>query len=170
MTKKNQLSIVTAALSFLTFVFLFVPGFYERSIWTYQYNTTSTGFSWYGYTSRAAWDTDVSFVNTYAHSPSAKGIYLVVTTLIIMLVVACIVLNILRYVLNKEWKIVSFIPALTAVLLGVYTFILNGCNKVKLNGWHYFDYEVKAIFFVVIILAVAAATVSLISYFKDKKV
>ena len=165
---KNLILIILAA---VIFVLLFIPGFYVQNLWVCDLNVTSTGYVFYGYTSSESNDEIVSFVNTYETFNDVEKTYLILTSLILASLIACIVLYAIQYVVKgkENWGLAAFAPILPLVLLCVYTPFMNACCKQTRNEMAYPEYEIFALFYVVLSLLVALVAVSVIGYFITRK-
>ena len=60
-TKNLVLTIITS----IIFALLFIPGFYVQKLWVCSWNTTPTGYRFYGYVASSSNDKTVSFIDTF---------------------------------------------------------------------------------------------------------
>lgn len=170
MTTKTK-NLVLTIISSVIFVLLFIPGFYIQKLWVCSWNTTSTGYRFYGYVASSSNDKAVSFINTFETFNDVKSTYLILTAAIILSVVACIVLYIVQIVdKNKaNWSIAAFAPIVPAILLSIYTPIMNTCCEQKQNEMAYPEYEISTLFYITLILLIGLIAISVISYFFTRK-
>ena len=170
MTTKTKNLILTIIASVI-FVLLFIPGFYVQKLWVCSWNTTSTGYRFYGYVASSANDETVSFINTFNTFNDVKGIYLILTTAIILSLLVCIALYIVQMVIKDKanWSIAAFAPIVPTILLSIYTPIMNACCEQKQNEMAYPEYEISTLFYVTLILLIGLLAISVISYFITRK-
>ena len=166
-TKNLILTIITSVI----FALLFIPGFYVQKLWVCSWNTTPTGYRFYGYVASSSNDKAVSFINTFKTFNDVKSIYLILTTAIILSVVACIVLYIVQMVVKNKanWAIAAFAPIVPTILLSIYTPIMNTCCEQKQNEMAYPEYEISTLFYITLILLIGLISISVISYFVTRK-
>ena len=170
MTTKSKNLILTIWASVI-FVLMFIPGFYIRKLWVCSWNTTPTGFRFYDYVSSSSNDQTASFVNTFETFNDVKSGYLILTIAILLSVVVCIALYVAQMVVKNKlnWSIAAFAPVVPAILLGIYTPIMNACCKQKQNEMAYPEYEVSVLFFITLSLLIGLIAFSIINYFYTRK-
>ena len=170
MTTKTK-NLVLTIIASVIFVLLFIPGFYVQKLWVCSWNTTPTGYRFYGYVASSSNDKAVSFINTFETFNDVKSTYLILTAAIILSVVACIVLYIVQMVVKKKanWSIAAFAPIVPAVLLSIYTPIMNTCCEQKQNEMAYPEYEISTLFYITLILLIGLIAISVIGYFFTRK-
>lgn len=170
MTTKTK-NLVLTILSSVIFALLFIPGFYVQKLWICGWNTTSTGYRFYNYTASSSDDKTVPFIKTFETFCDVKGIYLILTTAIILSVAACITLYIIQMVDGKKsnWSIAAFAPIVPTILLLIYTPIMNACCEQKQNKLPYPEYEISTLFYITLILLIGLIAISVISYFVTRK-
>lgn len=170
MTTKTK-NLILIILATIILALLFIPGFYIQKLWVCDINVTPTGYVFYGYTASSADDEIVSFINTYRTFNDVKDTYLILTTAILLSVIACIVLYIVQYVVKgkSNWIIAAFAPTIPLVLLCIYTPIMNICCEQKQNEMAYPEYEISVLFYIVLIILAGLVAMSVISYFTTRK-
>ena len=170
MTTKAK-NIILSILASVIFVLLFSPGFYVQKLWICSWNTTPTGYRFYGYTASSVNEEVVSFINTYNTFNDVKSTYLILTTAILLSILACITLFIIQTVVKSKanWGIAAFAPIAPITLLSIYTPIMNVCSEQKQNKMAYPEYEVSVLFYITLILMIALLVASVISYFSTRK-
>ena len=166
-TKNLVLIIITSVI----FALLFIPGFYVQKLWVCSWNTTPTGYRFYGYVASSSNDKTVSFINTFETFNDVKSIYLILTTAIILSVVACIVLYIVQMMVKNKanWSMAAFAPIVPTILLSIYTPIMNTCCEQKQNEMAYPEYEISTLFYITLILLIGLVAISVIGYFFTRK-
>lgn len=166
MTTKTK-NLVLTIIASIIFALLFIPGFYVQKLWVCSWNTTPTGYRFYGYVASSSNDKAVSFIKTFETFNDVKSIYLVLTTAIILSVVACIVLYIVQMVVKNKanWLIAAFAPIVPTILLSIYTPIMNACCEQKQNEMAYPEYEISTLFYITLILLIGLIAISVVSYF-----
>ena len=165
---KNLILIILAT---IIFALLFIPGFYVQKLWVCDINITQTGYVFYGYTASSSDDKIVSFINTYETFNDVKDTYLILTTAILLSVIACVALYIVQYVVKSKanWIIAAFAPILPFILMCIYTPIMNICCEQKQNEMAYPEYEISVLFYIVLIISISLLAISVISYFITRK-
>lgn len=166
-TKNLVLIIITSVI----FALLFIPGFYVQKLWVCSWNTTPTGYRFYGYVASSSNDKTVSFINTFETFNDVKSIYLILTTAIILSVAACIVLYIVQMMVKNKanWSVAAFAPIVPTILLSIYTPIMNTCCEQKQNEMAYPEYEISTLFYITLILLIGLIAISVIGYFFTRK-
>lgn len=166
-TKNLVLTIITS----IIFALLFIPGFYVQKLWVCSWNTTPTGYRFYGYVASSSNDKTVSFIDTFNTFNDVKSVYLILTTAIILSLVVCIILYIVQMVIKNKtnWSIAAFAPIVPTILLSIYTPIMNACCEQKQNEMAYPEYEISTMFYITLILLIGLIAISVISYFVTRK-
>lgn len=166
-TKNLVLIIITSVI----FALFFIPGFYVQKLWVCSWNTTPTGYRFYGYVASSSNDKTVSFINTFETFNDVKSIYLILTTAIILSVAACIVLYIVQMMVKNKanWSVAAFAPIVPTILLSIYTPIMNTCCEQKQNEMAYPEYEISTLFYITLILLIGLIAISVIGYFFTRK-
>jgi len=170
MTTKTK-NLILIILATVILALLFIPGFYIQKLWVCDYHVTPSGFVFYGYTASSSNEEIVSFIDTYRTFNDVKDTYLILTTAILLSVIACIVLYIVQYVVKgkSNWIIAAFAPTIPLVLLCIYTPIMNICCEQKQNEMAYPEYEISVLFYIVLIILAGLVAMSVISYFTTRK-
>lgn len=170
MTTKTK-NIILSILASVIFALLFIPGFYVQKLWVCSWNTTPTGYRFFGYTSSSSNEEIVSFINTYETFNDVKSVYLILTTAILLSIIACVTLFIIQTTVKSKanWGIAAFAPIVPLALLSIYTPIMNACCEQKQNEMAYPEYEVSVLFYITLILMIALLAISVISYFTTCK-
>ena len=104
MTTKTK-NLILIILATIIFALLFIPGFYVQKLWVCDINVTSTGYMFYGYTASSANEEIVSFINTYETFNDVKDTYLILTTAILLSIIACIALYVIQFVVKNKTDI-----------------------------------------------------------------
>ena len=170
MTTKTK-NLILIILATIIFALLFIPGFYVQKLWVCDINVTSTGYMFYGYTASSANEEIVSFINTYETFNDVKDTYLILTTAILLSIIACIALYVIQFVVKSKanWIAAAFAPIIPLILLCIYTPIMNVCCEQKQNEMAYPEYEISVLFYIVLVLLISLLAVSVISYFITRK-
>ena len=170
MTTKTK-NLILIILATIIFALLFIPGFYVQKFWVCDINITPTGYVFYGYTASSSDDEIVSFINTYETFNDVKDTYLILTTAILLSVIACVALYIVQYVVKSKanWIIAAFAPILPLILICIYTPIMNVCCEQKQNEMAYPEYEISVLFYIVLVILVSLLATSVIGYFMTRK-
>lgn len=170
MTTKTK-NLILIILATIIFALLFIPGFYIQKLWVCDINITPTGYIFYGYTSSSSDEEIVSFINTYETFNDVKDTYLILTTAILLSILACIALYIVQYVVKSKanWIIAAFAPILPLILICIYTPIMNVCCEQKQNEMAYPEYEISVLFYIVLVCLISLLAVSVIGYFMTRK-
>ena len=170
MTTKTK-NLVLTIIASVIFALLFIPGFYLRKLWVCSWNTTSTGYKYYGYAASSWDDRSVSFINTFKAFIDTKCIYHVLTTIILLSMLACIALYIVQMLVRNKanWSIAAFAPTVPTILLCIYTPIMNACCWQRQNETIYPEYEISTLFYITLILLIGLVAISVISYFVTRR-
>ena len=170
MTTKTK-NIILSILASVIFALLFIPGFYVQKLWVCSWNTTPTGYRFFGYTSSSSNEEIVSFINTYETFNDVKSVYLILTTAILLSIIACVTLFIIQTTVKSKanWGIAAFAPIVPLALLSIYTPIMKACCEQKQNKMAYPEYEISVLFYITLILMIALLAISVISYFTTRK-
>ena len=170
MTTKTK-NLILIILATIILALLFIPGFYIQNLWVCDLNVTPTGYVFYGYTASSSNEEIVSFINTYETFNDVKDTYLILTTAILLSIIACIALYVVQYVVKSKanWIIAAFAPTIPLILLCIYTPIMNVCCEQKQNEMAYPEYEISVLFYIVLVILISLLAVSVISYFITRK-
>lgn len=169
MTTKTK-NLILIILATIIFALLFIPGFYVQQLMVRNLYITP-GHVFFDYTAVSSKEEIVSFINTYETFNDGKDTYLILTTAILLSIVACIALYIVQYVVKSKsnWIIAAFAPILPLMLICIYTPIMNVCCEPKQNELIYYpEYEKSVLFYIVLVCLVSLLVVSISGYFMTR--
>ena len=147
----------------LCLLMMLLPGFYTAAKYGRHLESTPTGFTYYAWYVRDVFTT--SFVETYGAYNYPNTAYMILTTLILAVTVACIVIFAIQVFVGKKLTLVGAVASFVSlVLFCIYTPIMNACCNLRAENSAYLEYWPSGLFYTVLSLLVLAVAYAVFGF------